>query len=202
MGNDAEQAGWLELRTRNPWPDEPPRDKQDWHGFLDGSTVRMLEETIAAGPCELIVELGSWCGRSARWFMQHTEARLVCIDHWEGNPGYPGAPELKSRLPHVRDQFLTNLWPWRERVTAVCMPSVAGLWEVAFCGLVPDMVYVDAGHDFASVTSDLRTVAGLFPSTRLVGDDWQRPEVRRGVSWFAEPRVLNVVHTTQGWRLS
>ena len=164
------------LRRRYPWPEAMPEVPPDEHGWFSECNARMLSRFL--GPqTGLAVELGSWLGASARHILRAApRAVLVCVDHWQGSREHrlPGAAEA-SRLPTLYETFLRNLWPWRDRVVPLRAGSLAGLAEVHAAGLQPELIYVDASHEYDDVLADVSEALRLFPRAQLVGDDYSAP---------------------------
>ncbi|MBI3866030.1 MAG: class I SAM-dependent methyltransferase [Planctomycetia bacterium] len=187
---------------RHPWPNEkpvvPPFPDRNW---LFPATEGLLRNTVPQ-TSKLIVELGSWTGRSTRFLAELApSATIVAVDHWEGSPEHRTDPELRDALPRLYETFLAECWAERERIIPVRSSSVAGLRAVAQAGLVPDAVYIDADHRFESVVADLTAALDLFPSAVIVGDDWDWEEVRKAVEAVLAPRGLRCDVLGTAWRV-
>ena len=126
---------------------------------------------------------------------------MVAIDHWKGSPEHHNDPELAPLLPRLYDTFLAENWDYRERIIPLRMPSVDGLRTVAQSGLVPDLVYIDGDHSAEAVRADLMTTLDLFPTARIVGDDWDWPGVQQAVEQLARERQLKVEVLKTAWRI-
>ena len=90
-----------------------------------------------------------------------------------------------------------------ERVIPIRLPSVEAASRLrSEPTLTVDLVYLDGGHDEASVEADL---AAWYPFVRghgvLCGDDWGFPDVRRVVSAFAREHGLSIYLNDPFWRL-
>lgn len=194
--------GLAELRRRYPWPNTMPDVVPDEHGWFQSCNARLLKRVL--GPqTKLLVELGSWLGKSARFMLRAApSATIVCIDHWRGSAEHhdPRRQDVNDKLPRLYETFLRNMWPWRDRVVALRSDTVAGLRELGRLQLAPDLVYIDAGHDYENARADLRTALELFPAARIAGDDWIYFEgVRRAVGELAEARGLKIVCEENAW---
>ena len=115
----------------------------------------MLEKTVPQD-ARVIVELGSFTGRSTRFLAdQAPSAVVIAIDHWGGNPEMAADPELVALMPRLHETFLAECWLYRDRVVPVRRSSVEGMREVAEAGLRPDVVFIDADHGYDAVRADL-----------------------------------------------
>ncbi|NUQ66149.1 MAG: class I SAM-dependent methyltransferase [Pirellulales bacterium] len=194
----------IELRRRYPWPREVPDVPADDHGWFRACNGRVLSRFLGPGS-RLVVELGSWLGKSTRFIAaQASKATVIAIDHWRGSPEHqrPERTDVRDRLPRLYETFLRNCWPWRDRIVPMRTNTVAGMHELAGLGLAPELVYVDAGHDLAGVLADLRTAITLFPAAQLVGDDYATfPGVQDGVGRIARAYGLNVEVDENAWIL-
>jgi len=161
------------------WPEEKPDvpcDEQGWFGSAD-----VLRE-LCGDSTKQIVEVGSWLGQSARWFSEHCpNAQIACVDHWRGSPEINGKYEYGSKLPRLFDTFVANMWDYRERVMPIRMDSQKGMREAKRLGFEPDLVWIDAAHDAASVQKDIETAMELWPDAMIAGDDYDWLGVREGV---------------------
>lgn len=116
-----------------------------------------------------ILEIGSWEGRSACWFLQNFPgAHLTCVDTWEGSVEH--SPES---IVGIYDRFCHNVKVARvdDRVTAIKAPS-----EKALYGLTPesyDLIYVDGDHRaFAALRDIIMTWGLLRPGGVMLIDDY------------------------------
>lgn len=178
--------GLCELRARYPWPDAMPDVPEDESGWLHPNTLQALSDNLFH-TTKLIVECGTWKGRSAIAMLQRApQAHIVCIDTWKGSPEHFRVPEWTELLPTLYEGCQRNLWTWRERATMVRQDSLVGLGEVYKAGLVPDLLYIDSKHSFGRVTAELAMCLELFPHTTVVGDDYLYPDVTRAVDKHVE----------------
>lgn len=187
-----------------------PLDLQGW-----GSTHPLFEHVLGTIRPRLIVEVGSWKGGSAIHMARLSkqlglEAEIVCIDTFLGSPEHWTNPEfrpglrLKNGQPRLYDQFLSNVV--REGMQDVITPfpisSTAGAFVLMRAPMPPDMVYVDAGHEYEDVRRDIELYWDLLrPGGVLMGDDfvplWHG--VIRAASEFASQRRLNLQLSGEKW---
>lgn len=93
------------------------------------------------------------------------------------------------------ETFLTNCWDYRDRLVPVRQNSVDGIQAVYETGWVPDLIYLDGGHDYEDVAADLKVLQQCYPQVPIVGDDWWWGGVRQALQETSEQhdRVLTVV---------
>lgn len=192
----------LNFASAYPWPSqkpEPPHFPQ--RNWLFPGTQEALSTCVNPSTA-LIVEVGSWTGRSTRFLASLApNATIVAIDHWQGSPEHAEDAELVAALPHLYETFLAECWNYRDQIIPVRLTSVEGLQRVAEAGLSPDVVYIDADHKFDSVVDDLTTALDLFPKAQIVGDDLNWDDVRRAVEQVASERGLTFSAFGTGWRI-
>lgn len=149
------------------------RRKATLQRLFQGFTRRYKE------PPKVIVELGSLVGRSTRFFLNELpDCTVIAVDWFESPPEGHSLWKLESFVT-LRDlcggdfykQFLINMQPWRARVIPMKCTTVEALQELQRLSVVPDVVYVDASHDFDSAHSDISKSLDLQPRL-IVGDDW------------------------------
>jgi len=173
------------IKKRHPWPVREPDAPEDWHGWLRSDTHAMLYRHLTAAT-RLVVECGSWLGLSTRAILFGApSATVICCDHWKGSPEQQADPDCARRLPMLYETFLRNLWPWRDRVIPIRADSLDALAEVHQAGLVPDLVYLDTEHTYDRVSRELAFCTAHWPSTTIVGDDYDWPEVARAANEHA-----------------
>lgn len=197
--------GLAELRKRYPWPIERPKGiGGKCTGWFAGHNKTALKAAMQPGN-KVIVELGSWEGLSARWFCEEMPAgaTLICIDHWEGSSEHHRRPDWAERLELLPLTFLDNLWEYRDRVIPMKTTTLAGMDELNRLGIVPDVLYVDAGHEEEFVLADVSKALDLWADkpTEILGDDWPHNSVRRGVTRATCRCKLLAVHGASCWQI-
>ncbi len=162
---------------------------------------RELMRTELASDVKLVVELGAWLGLSTRFIAdQALQARVITIDHWQGSAEHRRDPVCAAMLPTLFEAFIAMNWEYRERITPLRMTTGEGLRMIAAGGLKPDVISIDADHTYDAVSADLSLSHELFPHARLIGDDYDDPDVCRAVNEFAERHGLTVQPVGTGWR--
>ena len=153
----------------------------------------VFEEVISKAKPRLVVEVGSWKGASAAHMAKlmrvHCEpgARIICIDTWLGSPDHFLAhaldqpPDwrlslrLKNGYPQLYYTFLCNMVRQKvdDMVIPLPQPSLQGAFIIRSLGLRPDVVYIDADHEYDAVLADLRAFWPLLSDDGiLIGDDF------------------------------
>lgn len=186
-----------DLIAANPWPTERPDvPAVDWGWGVEGA--ELLTELVDPGT-ELILEIGSLLGGSARFWASHCpDAVVLCVDPWidvaqvSDRPFLEHVPELVDvvvgRLDGMYDVFLASNWELRDRIIPLRGFSPDRLASVHAAGLQPDVVYVDGSHVYEDVIADLSTARALFPDALLCGDDYDWPAVAAAVGYVAANR--------------
>jgi hypothetical protein len=190
------------LAAAHPWPDEKPCVPPNrHHGWLMCGARQSLQESLSA-QTRVVIELGSWMGLSTRFIADHApNAVVIAVDHWKGSPEHQASKELRPLLPQLYDTFLASCWEYRDRIVPVRASTLEGMREIAGHNIQPDLIYIDADHAYESVKADLEEAIALFPKSRIVGDDWDWPGVRRSVTDVCTARGLAVESTGNSWRL-
>lgn len=181
-------------------PSPYPEDLEGW-----GSDDPIFDTVIAHARPRLIVEVGSWKGRSAINMGRicrrlGIDAKIVCVDTWLGmieayterdvRPSFHAGLRMKNGWPQIYYQFLANVV--RAGLHDVIVPfpqtSELGARVLRHFKLEPDVVYIDASHDYWDVARDLVNYCGLVRSGGIVfGDDFLAYEgVTRAVREFSE----------------
>lgn len=144
-------------------------------GHMSEDELRWLHD--ACKDKGLVIELGSWCGRSS--LAMASARRLICVDSWKGSPG----EECEKDVVEGRVD------PWKEWCDAVTEPECVrcniiaekgDLWDAEFrhklvdsYGATADLVFIDASHDERSVRQDITMAMQLLkPGGVLCGHDY------------------------------
>ena len=190
------------LREMYPWPTMQSAFPGEPEGLLDRETKDAIEQHLPADAA-CVIELGSYEGGSAEYLLSLIPGVVICVDHWQGFPGW----NLRQRmLPHYQ-RFVATVWEHRDRVIPVREKTVAGLARIHDCGIRPDLILIDAGHDEQSVYEDVSVSCELFPGVNLIGHDWSnRPGVaaglRRAVAEGLTSELPTFTHGENWWSLT
>src|SRR5271168_277579 len=116
-------------------------------------TTEFLWLARQANRCEIIVEVGSWLGATARAMADNTLGKVYAVDTFEGSP------ELEERLKDkpkdwLYDQFINNTKDC-PRIVPVRLPSVEAAEKFKSLHIVADMIFIDANHNYDEVKSDI-----------------------------------------------
>ncbi len=171
-------------------------DLQGWgsnHHYL----IRAIDEIKPA----VIIELGVWKGASVITMAQHLKSSgldsvIIAVDTWLGSwehwlqPAWFSHLRTEGGYPTLYQTFAANIL--KEQVTDFVVPlpldSGNALVVTKSKDIRPDVLHIDAGHNYEAVTNDLRLWWPLLrPGGVLIGDDYDPT----GVSW---PGVREAFH--------
>lgn len=147
---------------------------RDIFGWMSESELFWLG--VQAQKHKLIVEIGSFHGRSTRALADNTDGIVWAIDTWKGSPEHQGIPEVKN----AEGQFCENLgdlidYPIHKvRPIKGCSFDIAHTFHIrTWNGPNPDMIFIDAAHDYESVKADIEAWRPLLaPGGLLCGHDF------------------------------
>lgn len=195
----------MELKEKYNWPDEKPDVEENQHGWFLEDAAEVLSSFLNEDT-KLIVELGSWVGKSTRHMLEAApNATIIAVDHWKGSAKSQHMPKRKKMLPTLYETFLVNCWKFKDRLIPLKSDTLSGLQEIHDNDLSPDLVYIDADHSYEMVLKDIRKTIELFPNAQIVGDDWlwrgKRRPVERAVKECAEEFGFNIETIGNTWYL-
>lgn len=162
--------------------------------YINGPSMEWL---IRRGNVKVIVEVGSWIGLSTRHLAKTIpeDGVVYAVDHWLGCTELPGYDNT-----NLYRQFLSNVI--HEQLTDKIIPvKMTSLEASQTLKVKPDLVYIDASHDFTNVMLDLIL---WYPFVKghglLCGDDYMWNDdpskgggpVKRAVDAFARENNLSV----------
>ena len=109
-----------------------------------------------------ILELGSWEGRSATFFLNFfPNATMVAVDAF-------------SEFPEIEGRFDRNLAPFKGRLEKIKSVSFPALDRLAAEGRVFDLVYIDADHVYEPVRKNsLGAWRVTAPGSVIIWDDYR-----------------------------
>ena len=157
------------------------------NGWMSERELQWLSDR--AKEHNLIVELGSYRGRSTRALGDSTKGKVIAIDHWQGEPHLPMEQEERDRLFKEFKANLSDLIE-NEKVVPVNVNHADVNTVPMLAEIKPDFVFVDgdhnqsrrdiqtwlpkiilggiiAGHDSTHIPI-AKTVAELLPSFKLI----------------------------------
>jgi predicted O-methyltransferase YrrM len=123
-----------------------------------------------------ILEIGSWEGRSAIFFLNFFErSTMVCIDTFAGTAEEKNVYDsLASILPGVESRFDRNLAAFGHRVDKIKSRSGPALKMLQAEGRRFDLAYIDGGHRRDEVMADSVGVWQLLePGGIVIWDDYK-----------------------------
>ena len=190
---------------RDPLKDFPahrfPTDLQGWH-----SQHPYLTRAIAEVKPKIVVEVGVWKGASVVTMAkevqrQNLDTAIVAIDTWLGSSEHylweKFIPDLDFEFgyPRLYHKFAANICNegLAEIVVPLPLDSINGFQLLKEKSIRPDVLHIDAGHDYMSVMGDLKAWwPQLTPGGVLIGDDYFKswlgkgkwPEVRQAFDEF------------------
>lgn len=125
----------------------------DWaaeHFFRWAELLHQLREKPAR-----ILEIGSWEGRSALFFLNYLPlSRIVCVDTFGGNVEHQLDPYFAELALKAESQFDSNLAAFADRVEKIKGSSATVLPELGISQRRFDLAYIDGSHMAADVYRD------------------------------------------------
>ena len=145
-------------------------------GHMSEDELRWLHDTAKDRP--LVIEFGSWCGRSS--LAMASANRLLCVDTWMGSPGEECEKDVKEGRIDPWKEWLKNIAPARIIGAGTISAAQGDLRSEPFRralrtvhGHAASMVFIDASHDEASVREDIALARDLLaPAGILCGHDY------------------------------
>lgn len=164
-------------------------------GWMADSELAWLARQ--ARKSSVVVEVGSWCGRSSRAIADNllADAVLYCIDTYNGSSGEPDAHiTAKEREGDgVYMKFFANLYDHIRlgRVIPVRMESGNAAETLRNMGVVADWLFVDGDHSTEGFRRDVNLWQPLVKDGGLLsGHDYYLPE-QNPMAWIGVRTVVN-----------
>jgi hypothetical protein len=177
---------------RDPLKDFPTgraTDLQGWH-----SQHPYLGRAIAETRPAIVVEVGVWKGASVVTMAKemqrlNLDAVVIAIDTWLGSSEHylweKFIPDLdfESGYPRLYQKFAANIVNegLQDFVVPLPLDSINGFQLLKARDIRPDVLHIDAGHDYLSVMADLKAWwPQLNAGGVLIGDDYFKPLLGKG----------------------
>jgi hypothetical protein len=175
-------------------------DNQGW-----ASDSPVFEEIIKELQPKLIVEVGTWKGASAIHMAKtclnfYSDFEIVCVDtfmgsveHWTQQTDLIFQNNENGR-PKIYQQFLSNVVHnnLQAYITPLPVDSINGSEILHYYKVLPDLIYIDAGHDYSSVRLDLINYSRILrEGGYLLGDDWFHEPIKAAAyDTFGDDKVI------------
>lgn len=170
-----------------------PPDLQGWN-----SNHAYLAETIDRQQPDIVIEVGVWKGASAitmakRMRQTDCDGVVIAVDTWLGSAEHwlaNGAIPRGRGASLLYEVFMTNVLAegLRDYILPLPLDSATASEVLARLDIQPNVLHIDAAHDYQSVTSDLKRWWRLLrPGGTLIADDYGSsmwPSVTRAVDDF------------------
>jgi hypothetical protein len=102
-----------------------------------------------------VLEIGSWEGRSALFFLNYlVKSRITCVDTFAGGEEHQHDPKYSALLPVLEQRFDRNVEKFQSRVDKIKAASHKALAILGTDRRRFDLVYVDGSHRASDVYSD------------------------------------------------
>lgn len=160
-----------------------PADISGWNSFSP-----VFETIIKKISPKTIVEVGSWKGASAINMANickslNLSANIYCIDTWLGSLEFlttlKDTPErnlvYKNGYPTIYYQFLSNVLYSGNSDCIFPIPTTSsiGCKYLKYNNISPELIYIDASHEYDDVKSDILNYLSILPTNGIIfGDDY------------------------------
>lgn len=152
-------------------------------GWLSLGQAKVLER-LARG--QVVMEIGSYFGKSTI-AMAPAAKKLICIDyfltkvlkgHFAHLKDKTGRLIIPSKKPDTRNIFERNVEPWRHKIEIYEMNSLDAVkltWEPV------GLLFIDGGHDYATVLSDCGFLRWVVVGGHVAFHDVKHKDIARAI---------------------
>jgi predicted O-methyltransferase YrrM len=170
-------------------------------GWSSEEELTFLAE--CASKSKVVIEIGSWRGRTARAMADNFDGELYCVDTFAnnayGNPGWwteNDGPDFCKQPDWLWNAFLDNMQDTKATIRPMRMTSLEGAQVLSH--IKADLVFIDAGHDLQNVMNDIRVWRPLLADGGIFcGHDFHEhtnPEVVQAVKeLIGEVKVVDTI---------
>jgi hypothetical protein len=167
----------------------------------------------------LVVEVGSWKGASVIHMAKvartlNLTTKFICIDTWLGSNDtlwlsseYRQSLLLQNGYPSMFRQFIFNIIAngVSEDIYPLPATSTSGYCLLKRLGIIPQLIYIDAGHEEDEVALDVKLYWDILaPGGCLFGDDYCPGwiGVVKAVNRFCADKGLYLTLIGKKWHLT
>jgi hypothetical protein len=197
---------------RSPW-ERPER----FAGYVDHQSFltepEVFDVLLDILKPQTIIEVGSWKGHSANTMADKLKAlgiagKIICVDTFLGSqehfsdPGYLKELYIEDGRPTVFERFMANTLARgnQDIILPFPLPAATAAVVMSNFGFKADLVYIDAGHEYADVTSDITSFWPLLSEGGVMfGDDYPHAPLQKAVKDFAEAHNLKIISKSRKW---
>lgn len=160
------------------WPGSYVKHDPEIEGWIGDDERQWLYDK--AHGMRVIVEIGSWMGRSTHALLSGCRGTVYAVDHFNGSPSEVNGAHSRARNEDIGAIFLKNVGQW-EHLKLLRMPSLEAVKQ--FPDQSVDMVWIDGGHDYDRITAD---IAAWWPKCRVLmcGHDANQDGVPQALKEF------------------
>jgi hypothetical protein len=189
-----------------------PSDTAKWASWFNGKKFTTdwnsqhfpnWDRLMCGRSVEQILEIGSWEGRSAIFFLNlFPHASITCVDTFGGGKEHQDSSEYQSALPLIEARFDANMNEFGPRARKFKARSTVALAQLQDEHSAFDLIYIDGSHTRDDVFSDSLLAWPLLKrGGMIVWDDYwwqeqlpddQRP--RMAIDLFLRWHDVRVLH--------
>ena len=145
----------------------------DWTSWHFANWMQILQ-SFREKPTR-ILEIGSWEGRSALFFLNYLiHSHLVCVDTFGGNVEHHRNPYFAALVPETERKFDANTAEFTARIEKRKGSSSDVLPQLGIAAHQFDIAYIDGSHRAADVYSDaVLTWPMVVANGLVIFDDYE-----------------------------
>lgn len=208
-----------------PWPTTRP----DLPATLDtscfGEAHRRVLQQVVQGRHKVLLDLGAGTGAAtlALADLRGEDSLVYAVDVWDAAfaaahaaaGGQADTAAFYAALPQpMETHFHANVWQHANAVTALRASAEFAVRKLAYMGIFPNVVYVDAPREYREALRLLRSIVknmaqkqvevkGHHAETHIVGGGWEAPGVQAAVQATAAEFNLTLhVEVGKVWTFS
>ncbi len=126
---------------------------------------------------DVIIEIGSWYGRSTRALAENVQGVVYAIDHWNGSAFEKDTHVSASFMngDNAFYKFCENNFDLIQlgKIIPLRMSARNALWFLYKKGIKADFIFIDGGHTYTEVKEDIENSLPLLKDFGIIaGHDY------------------------------